>query len=179
MFLSYARPSTTIIIRGGVEDIRLAWPRPRTALLRTDPLEAKNKNARGQGRRCKFSQKKNTKEKGLQKKVLGDLKKKVNKKFFQTNSKKRCSKFFFRRSTKLLQFKRSCCPLAEDRAIFEDLWLRGQNLKNVSSRTPLLISTASVEIRQENLLIDGVTNISGNFVEMAGDSRLCGDFVQL
>ena len=37
----------------------------------------------------------------------------------------------------------------------------------------------SVEIRQENLSIDRVTNISGNFVEMAGNSYLCGDFVQL
>ena len=48
----YERP------RGGVEDTRLEAkakdtknlrPRPRTAFLRTDPLEAKNRNARGQG----------------------------------------------------------------------------------------------------------------------------------
>ena len=37
----------------------------------------------------------------------------------------------------------------------------------------------SVEIRQESLSTDRVTNISRNFVEMAGDSRLYGDFVQL
>ena len=37
----------------------------------------------------------------------------------------------------------------------------------------------SVEIRKENLSIDRVTNISANFVEMAGDSRFWGDFAQL
>ena len=37
----------------------------------------------------------------------------------------------------------------------------------------------SVKIRQESLSTDRVTNISKNFVEMAGDSRLCGDFAQL
>ena len=45
--------------RGGVEDTRLeakakdtkknSRPRPRTAVPRTDPLEAKDRNARGQG----------------------------------------------------------------------------------------------------------------------------------
>ena len=45
------------INRGGVEDTRLKAeakatkkiPRPRTAVPWTDPLEAKNRNARGQG----------------------------------------------------------------------------------------------------------------------------------
>ena len=36
-----------------------------------------------------------------------------------------------------------------------------------------------VEIRQENLSIDRVTNISGNFVEMEGDKHLCNDIIQL
>ena len=34
-------------------------PKPRTAFPRTDPLEAKERNARGQGHRCNFSPKKN------------------------------------------------------------------------------------------------------------------------
>ena len=47
-----------VTTRGGVEDTRLeakakntkkTRPRPRTALPRTDPLEAKDRNARGQG----------------------------------------------------------------------------------------------------------------------------------
>ena len=48
-----------VISRGGVEDTKLEAkakdtkknprPRPATAFPRTDPLEAKNRNARGQG----------------------------------------------------------------------------------------------------------------------------------
>ena len=55
--------------RGGVEDTRLEAkakdtkknPRPRTVFSRTDPLEAKNRNAQGQGPRTQpqvFSKKK-------------------------------------------------------------------------------------------------------------------------
>ena len=94
MFLSYARPSTTIIIRGGVEDIRLAWPRPRTALLRTDPLEAKNKNARGQGRRRKCSKKKD-KRKRSSKKSLRRSQKKGEQKFFSGELQKKGVQNFF------------------------------------------------------------------------------------
>ena len=44
----------TILARGGVEDTRLEAkdtknPRPRTSLPRTDSLEAKDRNARGEG----------------------------------------------------------------------------------------------------------------------------------
>ena len=55
------------IARGGVEDTRLEAkdtkknPRPRTAFPRTDPLEAKDRNVRGQGPRTQvqvFSEKK-------------------------------------------------------------------------------------------------------------------------
>ena len=48
-------------------------PKPRTAFPRTDPLEAKDRNARGQGPRTQpqvFSKKK---KKGLQKSVSDDL----------------------------------------------------------------------------------------------------------
>ena len=126
--------------------------RPRTALPRTDPLEAKDRNARGQGQGPRtqaqvFSQKK------VFKKFSGDL------------QQKRLPKFFFRRPTKFQQFKKRCCPRAEDRATFEDLRPRGQGqgldlrgqgqgqgLQNVSSKTssrprissrtpPLVLST--------------------------------------
>ena len=48
-----------LFTRGGVEDIRLEakdtkkspWPRPRTDLTRTDPFEAKDRNAQDQGLR--------------------------------------------------------------------------------------------------------------------------------
>ena len=56
-------------------------PRPRTALLRTDPLEAKDRNARGQGHKRKCSPKK-----------------KSSKKFFRQSPKKRSLQKFFRRS---------------------------------------------------------------------------------
>ena len=68
-------------------------PRPRTALPRTDPLEAKDRNARGQGQghKRKCFQKKN-----------------IFKNFFQAfSSKKGLLKFFFRRFTKFQQFKKS------------------------------------------------------------------------
>ena len=39
--------------------------------------------------------------------------------FFRRSPEKRSSKHFFRQSTELLQFKKYCCPQAEDRAIFE------------------------------------------------------------
>ena len=78
-----------VITRGGVEDKRLEAkdtknPRPRTAPPRTDTLEAKDRNARGQGHKHKFSPQK----KDLQKFFSGDL------------QKKRSSKNFFRRSLK-------------------------------------------------------------------------------
>ena len=137
------------ISRGGVEDTRIEVntketkknPRPRTALPRTDPLEAKDRNARGQGPTTQgqvFSEKK-----GLQKFFSGDLKKKSLQKFFQAFfNKKRLLKSFFQAIYKISTIQKKCCPRAEDRAIFEDLRLRGQGLdlrgqglQNVSSRT--------------------------------------------
>ena len=56
-------------------------PRPRTAFPRTDALEAKDRNARGQGPRTQSAsalQKK--KKKGLHKNFSGDLQKKKKKK---------------------------------------------------------------------------------------------------
>ena len=56
--------------RGGVEDTRLEAkskdtknprPRPRTAFPRTDTLEVKDRNARGQGQECSRPRTKDTK----------------------------------------------------------------------------------------------------------------------
>ena len=98
-------------------------PKPRTAFPRTDPLEAKDRNARGQGPRT-------------QAQVFSE--KKVFKIIFQAfSSKKRLLKSKFNYS------KKKCCPRAEDRPIFEDLRpggqgqgfdLRGRGLQSVSSR---------------------------------------------
>ena len=130
------------ISRGGVEDTRIEVktketkknPRSRTAFPRTDPLEAKDRNARGQGHKGKCSPKK----KGLQK-------------FFQAFfNKKRLLKSFFQAIYKISTIQKKCCPRAEDRAIFEDLRLRsqgldlrGQGLENVSSRTSSRLRTSS------------------------------------
>ena len=47
--------------------------RPRTAFPRTDPLEAKDKNARGQGQGPRTQPQVFSKKKGLQKSVSGNL----------------------------------------------------------------------------------------------------------
>ena len=100
--------------------------RPMTALPRTDPLEAKDRNARGQGQ-------------GLRTQAQVLPPKKVFTKIFQTFHKL----FSFHNS-------RNSAVLG-DRAIFEDLRLRGQGLdlrglgpghQNVSSSTPPLILRA-------------------------------------
>ena len=96
-------------------------PRTRTALPRTDPLEAKDRNARGQGPRTQ-AQMLTKKEKRLQNFFSGISKKRASKIFFQAfSNKKRLPKLFFRRSTKFQQFKKKCSSRVEDRAIFEDL----------------------------------------------------------
>ena len=63
-------------------------PRPKTALPRTDPLEANDRNARGQGQGPRTQAQVFSKKKSLQKIFSGDLKKKS----------KSLQKFFFRRS---------------------------------------------------------------------------------
>ena len=93
--------------RGVVEDTRLEAkakvrtkknPRPRTAFPRTDTLEAKNRNARGQGPRTQ-AQVLSKKKKGLHKNFSGDQKK-GPKTFFRRSSQKNVFQKFFRRSTK-------------------------------------------------------------------------------
>ena len=87
--------------RSGIQDTRLEArdtkknSRPRTALPRTDPLEAMNRNARGQIQEIRTQAKVFSKKKGLQKNFLGNPKK-VFKILFQANSnKKRSPKKFF------------------------------------------------------------------------------------
>ena len=68
-------------------------PRPRTAFPRTDTLEAKDRNARGQGPRTRAQ-------------VLSKKKNRLHKNFSGDFHKKMFSKKFFKRSTKFLQFKK-------------------------------------------------------------------------
>ena len=94
--------------------------RPRTAFPRTDPLEAKDRNARGQRHRRTCSPKKS-----LQSFFSGDL-------------KKRSSKIFL----KILTIKKKILSSSRGQGNFRGLDLRGQGLQNVSSRTlpPLIMS---------------------------------------
>ena len=86
-----------LITGGGVEDTRLEAkdtkknprPRPRTAFPRTNTLEAKDRNARGQGQEPRTQAQVLSKKKGLHKNFSGDL----HKKTFSKNFFKRCTKF--------------------------------------------------------------------------------------
>ena len=129
---------------------------------RTDPLEAKDTGASV------------LQKKGFQKIFSSNLKKKVFKIFFQAKkvfkkffsgdfslrkTKKGFTNFlrgFWRFPTKFQRFKKYCWSRAEDRAIFEDLRLRGQGLQNLSSRprtssrTPPLYTSTSLQRFHKN-----------------------------
>ena len=74
---------------------RAPRPRPRTAFPRTDTLEAKDRNARGQGPRTQAQVLSKNQKKGLHKNFSGNQKKKVFAKIFQAiSTKKRFPKNF-------------------------------------------------------------------------------------
>ena len=100
---------------------RKTKPRPRTDFLRTDPLEAKDRNARslGQGHKAQvFSKKKESSHKGtpIFCKNSGDLQKPKKRSWahghrpFLTNQKK-------------------CCPRAEDRTFSRTYRLEAKDFK--------------------------------------------------
>ena len=121
-------------------ELRTQGSKPRTALPRKDPLEAKDRNAEGLEHKCKCSPKKS-----LQKFFSGNLNKKGLQKFFSgVLSKKHLLKFFFRRPTKFQQFKKKFCPWAEDRAIFEDLKPKPRTSKCVLKAKDVLEDSTSV-----------------------------------
>ena len=76
----------------GQEHKKNPRPRPRTAFPRTDTLEAKDRNARGQGQECSRPR--------TQAQVLSKRKKRSSQKFFKRSPRKTFSKKFFKRSTK-------------------------------------------------------------------------------
>ena len=82
-------------------------PRPRTALPRTEPLEAKDRNARGQGQGPRTQAQAFSKKKGLQKFFSGDLKKKSLQKICQALSSKKCHlKIFFQAIYKISKIQK-------------------------------------------------------------------------
>ena len=99
-------------------------------------LDAKDQ---GQKRQC------SPKKKGLQKMFQAISKKRSLKKIVEAFSSKQVKNVFQNFFGDLQNFnnlKKKCCPLAEDRAVFEDLRPQGQGLRNVSLRTPPLVAIA-------------------------------------
>ena len=117
-------------------------PRPRTAFPRTEPLEAKDKNARGQGQGPRTQAQVLSKKKDLHKNFSGDLQEKKKK-------KKRFSQKFFRRSPQTNVFQKMFQALHKILTIQKILLSssRGQaNFRGLeasrpktSSRTPPLV----------------------------------------
>ena len=104
-------------------------PRPRTAFPRTDTLEAKDRNARGQGQGPR-TQAQVLSKKGLHKNFSGDLQK-----------KKGLPKNFSSDLHKILTIQKIVLSSSRGQANFRGLEARGQGqgLQNVSSRTPPLM----------------------------------------
>ena len=120
-------------------ELRTQGSKPRTALPRKDPLEAKDRNAEGLEHKRKCSPRKS-----LQKFLSGNFNKKGLQKFFSgVLSKKRLLKFFFRCPTKFQQSKKSFV-LEPRTGQFSRTRSQSQGLQNVfsrprmSSRTQLL-----------------------------------------
>ena len=140
--------------RGGVEDTRL-----KAKDTKNFEAKAKNRPSRGQALRTQtqvFSKKRRSSKfffRRSQKKSskIFFLAKKVFKKFlsgdlYLRKPKKGLCRFsarFLAFSNEISTVQKYCCPRAEDRAIFEDLRLRGQRLQNVFSRTPHLMKTTA------------------------------------
>ena len=130
--------------RRGVEDTRLEAkakdtknpkPRPRTAFPRTDTLEAKDRNARGQGQGPR-----------TQAQMLSE-KKSSSQTFFRRSPKKKRFPNIFQALHKILTIQKIVLSFFEDlRARGQELDLRGQGqgLQNVFSRTPPLMNTLLV-----------------------------------
>ena len=125
-----------------------SWPRPTP---RTQKIRGKAKDqlledrpSRGQGQ--EYSRPR-TKDKSF-KKFFFNSKKKVFKNFFQAISEKKkgfCkfSARFLSFSNKILAIQKIVLSSAKDRAIFEDLRIRGQGLPYVSSRAFSRTSTST------------------------------------
>ena len=98
-------------------------PRPRTAFPRTDTLEAKDRNARGQGPRTQSQVL--SKKKGLHKNFSGDLqkkkKKKSSQKFFKRSPLKNVFQKIFQALHKILTFQKIVLSSSRGQANFRGL----------------------------------------------------------
>ena len=124
--------------------------KPRTALPRTDPLEAKD-----QGHKHKCSLKKRSSKIFFRRSQKKKRKKRSSKKFFRRfPSKKLLLNFFFQASYKISRTQKKCCPLAEDRAIFEDFRSRDQGQGIETSRP----RTSKCVLEAKDVLEDSTSN---------------------
>ena len=108
----------SLVTRGGVEDTRLeanakdtkknSRPRPRTAFPRTDTLEAKDRNARGQGPRT-------------QAQVLSKKKKRSSQKFFKRSPQKNVFQKNFLALHKILTIQKILLSSSRGQANFRRL----------------------------------------------------------
>ena len=106
-------------IRGGVEDTRLEVkakdnkknprPRPRTAFPRTDTLEAKDRNARGQGQRPR------TQAQVLSKKKMS------SQKFFKQSPQKNVFQIYFQALHKILTIQKIVLSSSRGQANFRGI----------------------------------------------------------
>ena len=120
----------SLCYRGGVEDTGLKprprtqknpRPRPRTAFSRTDTLEAKDRNARGQGPRTQAQVL--SKKKSLHKNFSGDLqkKKRSSQKFFKQSPLKNVFQKIFQALHKILTFQKIVLSSSRGQANFRGL----------------------------------------------------------
>ena len=98
-------------------------PKPRTAFPRTEPLEAKDRNARGQGQGPRTqAQVLSKKKKGLHKNFSGDLqKKKSSQKFFKRSPRKHVFKKIFQAIHKILTIQKLVLSSSRGQANFRGL----------------------------------------------------------
>ena len=97
-------------------------PRPRTALPRTNTLEAKDRNVQDQGKGPRRQAQVLSEKKSLQENFSGVFQKTGFKNFFSGDLQKlRSSKTFFRRATKFLNSE-NCAVLVPRTAQFSRTW---------------------------------------------------------
>ena len=96
--------------------------RPRTAFPRTDTLEAKDRNARGQGPRTQAQVLSKKKKKGLYKNFLSDLqKRRSSQKFFKQSPQKNVFQKNFQPLLKILTIQKIVLSSSQGQANFRGL----------------------------------------------------------
>ena len=117
-------------------------PRPRTAFRRTDTLEAKDRNARGQGPRTQAKKKK----KGLHKNFSGDLQKKTTSDLHENTF----SKKIFQALHKILTIQKLVLSSSRGQANFRGL----EASRPRTSKSVLEDSTSEYNVRFHTLGIN-------------------------